>query len=112
MKLLCCIRCNEIFSLSHTYKECDGKHGGGQYIDNLNAKVWGDEKQVFVLGFANSSFISALRSQLAEGDSKEMMSYAGQMTPKGRDFTAFVIPDAADSIIRVADPFVPVQVKF
>jgi hypothetical protein len=109
MKLLCCIRCNQIFSLSHEYAECKGGHGGGQYVDNLNAKVWGDKKQIFVLGFANSTFISALRGQLNEGDSKEEFFYAGKMTPKGRDFTAFVIPDAADSIIRVEERFDPIK---
>lgn len=111
MKLLCCVRCNQIFSLSHTYAECKGGHGGGQYIDGLNAKIWGNEKQIFVLGFSNSTFIAALRSQLTEGDSKEEMFYAGKMTPKGRDFSAFIIPDAADSIERVEGRFDPIQVK-
>jgi hypothetical protein len=48
---------------------------------------------------------------LTEGDSKEEMFYAGKMTPKGRDFSAFIIPDAADSIERVEGRFDPIQVK-
>jgi len=111
MKLLCCVKCNDVFSLWYDYRECKGGHGGGQYIDSLNAKIWGDEKEVFVLGFANSSFESALGQQYREGDSTEMMPYAGKMTPKGRDFTAFIIPEAADSIERVKERFDPVIVK-
>lgn len=101
MKLLFCIDCNTIFNLSRTYTECKCGKGGGHYVNSLDAKVFGDPKKVFVLGFANSSFERAIVSQAISGDSTEMMPYAGKMTPKGRDFTAFVIPDAADSIIRV-----------
>jgi len=101
MKLLCCIKCNDVFSLSYTYAECKCGQGGGKYVNNIDAKVWGDKKTIFVLGFANSSFEAALIAQIRNGDSTTMMPYAGKMTPKGRDFTAFIIPDAADSIIRV-----------
>lgn len=111
MKLLCCGKCDQIFNLSFQYKECDGKHGGGQYIDRLNAKVWGDPTRIFVLGFANTSFIAALRDQLEIGDSKSEFYYAGKMTPKGREFTAFVIPEAVATVIRVMDRFEPVEVQ-
>lgn len=111
MKLLCCGRCNEVFNLSFDYRECKGGHGGGQYIDRLNAKVWGDPTRIFVLGFANTSFIAALRDQLNSGDRPADFYYAGKMTPKGREFTAFVIPEAADSVIRVLDRFEPVEVQ-
>lgn len=109
MKLFACLICNQVFNFSHTYKECDGKHGGGQYIDRLNAKVWGDPARIFVLGFANTSFIGALRDQLHTGDRPADFYYAGKMTPKGREFTAFVIPEAADSVIRVLDRFEPIE---
>jgi len=109
MKLFCCGKCNQIFNLSFTYRECEGQHGGGQYIDRLNAKVWGDPTRIFVLGFANTSFIGALRDQLNSGDRPADFYYAGRMTPKGREFTAFVIPEAADSVIRVLDRFDPVE---
>jgi hypothetical protein len=98
-----------VFNLSHTYKECNGGHGGGQYVDNLNAKVWGDPAQIFVLGFANSSFISALRDQLNKGDKEADFFYAGKMTPKGREFTAFIIPEAADSVERTLEKFEPIK---
>jgi len=109
MKLLCCAKCSEVFNLSFNYKECQGGHGGGQYLDNLNAKVWGDPTNIFVLGFANSSFTGALRDQIQQGDRKDLFFYAGSMTPKGREFTAFVIPDAADSVERVLDRFDPIK---
>jgi hypothetical protein len=109
MKLICCVKCNQVFNLSFDYKECDGGHGGGQYIDNLNAKVWGDLTNIFVLGFANTSLASALRNQLEHGDQAPDFYYAGKMTPKGREFTAFVIPEAADSVERVRDRFEPVE---
>lgn len=110
MKLILCARCNEIFNLSHDYRECKGGHGGGQYVDSLNAKVWGDPNLIFVLGFANSSLTQALRDQLYKGDQPADFYYAGKMTPKGREFTAFVIPSAADSVIRVTDRFEPIKV--
>lgn len=110
MKLFTCGTCNQIFNLSIKYRECDGGHGGGQYIDRLNAKVWGDPTRIFVLGFANTSFIGALRDQLHSGDRRDDFFYGGKMTPKGREFTAFVIPEAADSVIRVLERFEPIKV--
>jgi len=109
MKLICCVKCNQVFNLSFDYKECDGKHGGGQYVDHLNAKVWGDLTNIFVLGFANTSLASALRNQLEHGDQAADFYYAGKMMPKGREFTAFVIPEAADSIEHVRDRFEPIE---
>jgi len=109
MKLFCCVKCNQVFNLSYDYKECVGGHGGGQYIDSLNAKVWGDIAKIFVLGFANSSFVSAMRNQLEHGDQAPDFYYAGKMTPKGREFTAFVIPEAADSVERVLERFEPIE---
>ena len=110
MKLLLCGRCNEVFSLSKEYAECKGGHGGGQYIDDLNAKIWGPEERIFILGFANLSLVDALRAQIKDGDQPADFYYAGKMTPKGREFTAFVIPAAADSVERVADRFEPIVV--
>ena len=111
MKLICCAKCNQVFNLSFKYRECDGGHGGGQYTDNLNAKVWGDLATIFVLGFANTSFISAMRDQLQDGDRKDNFFYGGNMTPKGREFTAFVIPEAAGSVTRSMDKFEPIEVN-
>lgn len=107
MKLLICIKCNDVFKLRHDYKECSCGACGGQYIDDVNVKVWGTKDRYFVLGFANFSLVTALHEQIAEGDSDELMFYAGKMTPIGRDFTAFVVPDAADSVERTGQKFDP-----
>ena len=109
IKLFCCVKCNQVFNLSFDYKECEGGHGGGQYVDRLNAKVWGDLTHIFVLGFTNSSFSGAIRSQMEHGDQAADFYYAGKMTPKGREFTAFVIPEAADSVERVLERFDPIE---
>lgn len=106
MKLIVCLPCNEVFSLGRTYRECQGNHCGGQYVDNLNAKVWGDPKKYFVLGFQNGSFINAMSDQFHNGDPKETFVYGGDMCcVKGREFTAFVIPEAATSVVRVKRKF-------
>lgn len=100
MKLLCCARCSEVFSLSlDKEKECSGGHGGGKYISHLDVRIWGSRSVIFLLGFANSSFSAALAAQRYHGDSLELMNYSGGSTPKGRDFTAFVIPYAARSVV-------------
>ena len=108
MKILCCGKCNQLFNLSFEYQECHGGHGGGQYIDHVNAKIWGDPTQIFILGFANTSFINALRDQINLGDRTDSFNYGGTIATKGREFTAFVIPDSADSITRVPDKFDPI----
>jgi hypothetical protein len=110
MKLIFCSTCNQVFNLSHTYTECKGGHGGGQYVNDIDAKVWGDPHKIFVLGFANSSFISAVRAQISQGDLPADFGYGGRIVSKGRDFTAFVIPESAPSIIRVDERFDPIIV--
>lgn len=98
MKLLLCITCNEIFNLSKTYRECKGGHTGGLYINDLNAQYWGPKDKSFILGFANNTLVSAIRSQINEGDQKPKYIPAyGNVSP-GREFTAFIIPDSASSI--------------
>ena len=74
-------------------------------MDNITAKVWGPADKIFILGFANGTFISALQDQIQFGDSKEKMRYGAGFETRGRDFTAFVIPDSASSIIRVDEKF-------
>ncbi len=53
------------------------------------------------MGFANADFKRAVVEQLEDGDLTEEMSedhYKGQV--KGREFTAFVIPESAASVKR------------
>ena len=98
MKLLLCTSCSEIFNLAKEEKSCSRGCSGGKYIDNINAHIWGPWDSTFCLGFANSSFIGALRNQKLLGDSEERFSYIGKDVAKGREFTAFVIPDSAESV--------------
>jgi len=100
MKILLCVKCNQIFNLSQDYVECKAGYCGGQYIDNFNARIWGDPTETFLLGFANNSLVSALRDQINLGDQTQKFIYCGQSTTKGREFTAFVIPADAPSVIR------------
>ncbi len=102
MKLLCCARCNEVFNLGHKYKECSGGHGGGQYLGDIAARIWGPKELIIVLGFANSSFVDAARAQIASGDLPKTMRYAGETVSPGRNFDAFIIPDSAPSVTRYA----------
>lgn len=100
MKIFFCTRCHELFNLGYEYKECSGKHGGGKYVDNLNAEVWGDREIVHLLGFANSTLADALRLQIKDGDQEGMMPYGQGFVRKGRDFTAFIIPESAPTVKR------------
>jgi hypothetical protein len=111
MKLILCARCNQVFNLSRSYRECDGGHGGGQYIDNLNARVWGPKERIYVLGFANGSLVDALRDQQQLGDQTPVYMPGYGITSPGREFTAFIIPDSAGSVERVADRFEPINTK-
>jgi hypothetical protein len=75
MKLLFCISCNETFNLGLDYKECAGKHGGGKYVTNNTANIWGSKQEIIVLGFANSSFHSAVVNQANNGDLVETLQH-------------------------------------
>jgi hypothetical protein len=111
MKLFTCVKCNEIFNLGFEYRECTGGHGGGQYTDRINAQIWGDRETVFVVGFANSTFVDALRAQIKDGDLESMMPYAGGYVRQGRPFTAFIIPESAPSVKHVEQKFDPIVVE-
>lgn len=96
MKLLLCIKCSDVVALrSSQERTCECGLCGGKYVDDLNAEYWGP---AYLLGFANSSLVSALRLQIAEGDSDEVMGGIYRGEKKGRDFTAFIIPESAPSI--------------
>ena len=76
MKLLYCPRCEDVIKLTQNVRYCECKKSSGKYLfDGLNAEVYGE---AVPLGFANSSFTSALRERPKSGD--------------GRRFEAFVIP--------------------
>jgi len=75
MKLLYCLKCNDLFSLRpNDWKSCSCGGAGGMYIDDLYAIYNGGVP----IGFQNKSFLKALRNQPKEG--------------VGFKFEAFVIP--------------------
>lgn len=99
MKLLFCVHCYDVVSLStKSVRKCECGSVSGRYVDYINAEVTGDP---IVLGFQNSSFERAIRMQIALGDSTETMDYPGGKVVKGRSFEAFIIPDSAGSVIRL-----------
>ena len=88
MKLIYCPHCEDIRKLSHQMAHCHCGRSFGQYEDRgLNAIYGGD---AVPLGFANSSFVDALRNQPEGG--------------MGRCFEAFVIPKQCPTFKQVAAP--------
>ena len=100
MKLLVCYKCNDVFNLSFEIKECTCTAVSGVYrADGVSADVWmPSRKSGAVLGFLNGGFTRALSDQYHKGDPKETMMYGGRVEVKGRDFTAFVIPESASTV--------------
>lgn len=89
MKLLLCIECDSIFNLSPLKeKTCDCGKTKGRYLDAINAEIEGPG---IPLGFSNSNFPAALRSELTDLENKKEKQF-------GTDFSAFVIPWNARSI--------------
>ena len=68
MKLLMCLDCGDIFNLTNEIKACGCGKTTGQYIDNLNAEYSGNCKPI---GFANGSFMDAIKIQRIENKSKK-----------------------------------------
>lgn len=94
MKLLLCLKCADIFSLSRKEKYCGCGETSGKYIDDLNAEISGDCQPI---GFSNGSFRSSLLLQRHEDKTIKNKSECC----KGVEFTAFFIPKSATSIERI-----------
>jgi hypothetical protein len=93
MKLLCCHQCSDIFSLTQNGpRSCECGAVNGTYLDAGNAEVFGKPGRYSVLGFANSSFIGAIKNQKEHGDLPGFF---------GRRFEAFIIPEKAESVTRL-----------
>lgn len=76
MKLIYCTSCSDVVRLTKRERECEcGKAHGQYHEDGLNATIGGT---AVPLGFANYSFVDAVRSQPEDG--------------RGHHFVAFVIP--------------------
>jgi len=82
MKLMCCTKCGDVVSLRSDERSCFCGESKGKYKeDGLNAIISGP---CIPLGFANSSFINALKNQPERG--------------MGKEFTAFVIQKQCNTI--------------
>lgn len=95
MKLLLCLDCSDIFLLNYDDRQCKCGKTKGKYVDKLNAEISGNCNPI---GFANNSFIKALKMQILENK-----NYDGTKDTccKGIEFDAFIIPDWAKSIKHV-----------
>ena len=85
MKLLLCLKCNDIFNLADSTKECSCKETGGRYLDHVDAVYWGH--YAVPLGFDNLSVRKALIQRPNMG--------------KGSRFQAFVIPKNCSTMNRI-----------
>jgi len=87
MKLLFCPHCNDVIKLRvGVSRSCECGKSEGMYIDDVNAIV---NSSGILLGFANSSFVEALRDHIHRPEGR-----------LGHEFTAFVIPEDAGSVKR------------
>jgi len=75
MKLIYCPKCQDVVALTLAPRSCLCGQASGRYIDPQNVQVSMD---AVVLGFANDSFLAAVRNRPLNEPSKR--------------FTAFVIP--------------------
>lgn len=86
MKLLICLKCNDIFNLSFKAKKCRcGKTRGAYHENGLDAVYTGEF--AYPVGFSNPTLIKALKNQPQSGN--------------GVEFTAFVIPKECPTFTKV-----------
>ena len=85
MKLLLCLKCNDIFNLSDKEKACGCGQTGGRYLDHVEAIYWG--YHAVPLGFDNMSLRKALIAQPNFGN--------------GSKFDAFVIPKRCSTMNKI-----------
>lgn len=87
MKLMFCTECHDVVALRHAERTCECGKCKGRYLDDgLHAVV---EGPVIPLGYANRTFVFALKNQPEEG--------------MGKEFTAFVIPRKCPTIHHSKD---------
>ena len=96
MKLLMCLKCSDIFNLTHKEKTCGCGEVKGKYVDDLNAEYSGDASPI---GFANSSFIKAYKMQKVEDHAQKEMGK--KICCDGVPFKAFFISTESTSIHKI-----------
>lgn len=94
MKLLLCLECSDIFLLTREERKCKCEKTKGRYVGDLNAEIEGNCEPI---GFANSSFIGALKMQRMENKHQKDTK---NVCCEGQEFKAFIIPAWAKSIKR------------
>lgn len=92
MKLLLCLKCQDVIKLDvlGDHRRCKCGSSYGRYVDDINAEYGGPH--AMLIGFANSSLVEAIRDQKQRGD---------RMDGMGRRFEAFIIPDGASSVKKL-----------
>ena len=92
MKLLICKICNSVFNLTNKSKSCECGKTTVHYTDTINVVYSGP---AIPIGFANTSLLNAIELQ-------EFLNKIEKNNPKvcckGEEFTAFTIPDWANTI--------------
>jgi hypothetical protein len=88
MKLLICLKCQDVFKLStKRERSCECGATKGRYLeDGINAVHSGGVP----LGFSNPSLVEALSTRPQSGS--------------GRVFTAFVIPQECSTLVEIKEP--------
>ncbi len=84
MKLLLCLKCNDIFSLDFFEKSCSCGSTKGKYLDQKFAEYCGEF--AVPLGISNPSLINAIKNQPHEG--------------MGELINAFIIPKNCPTFFR------------
>ena len=85
MKLLLCTKCDDVFRLDYSDRQCKCGQSWGYYLsDGLNASYGGP---CIPLGFSNRSLLEAIQNQPEEG--------------LGERFEAFIIPKNCPTMIRI-----------
>lgn len=72
MKLIFCEKCKDVVAIRPQKRSCFCGASWGQYLNSLDA-VFGGES--IPLGFANSSFLEALRDQPTTGSGAVFMAF-------------------------------------
>ncbi len=93
MKLIFCLKCNDLVALRREPRACQCGESGGVYVDRSVAEISGP---CIPIGIHNKELLSAIKDQFEYGDLKEQ--FRGE--PLGRNIAAWVIPTASSRIVR------------
>jgi len=86
MKLLICLKCNDIFNLKRFLTQCRCGETSGYYIDHKEAMYDGDN--AVPIGFDNNSLVMGIKKWLENKD-------------EGVEFTAFIMPQEHENLKRI-----------